>query len=478
MARREINILETTVSPEHIFQSCLGSVSGLRVEPLSQRKKRLIALRQWIAQNRSRIHEAAYADLRKPSMETDVTEIFHVLNEIRVALRFLDRWASSKEVRAPMYLPGTRSWIVYEPRGLCLIIAPWNYPFSLATGPLVSALAAGNSVILKPSEMTPSVSSLIKKMCNEIFDAAIVSVCEGGVATSQALLALPFDHIFFTGSSTVGKIVMKAAAENLTSVTLELGGKSPAVVTATARLNDAAERIAVGKFLNNGQTCIAPDYVLVNRSIAQQFLQTLIEKAKSLYAPDGDFKTSADYGRIVNESNYDRLDYLVADAVKRGARIEWQGTNDKESRFMHPVIITQVAAGSKLLEEEIFGPVLPVITFETMEEVLSIINSKPKPLALYIFTTSRNEYTDILKQTSSGTVCINECGVQFLHHELPFGGINNSGIGKAHGYFGFQAFSNEKPVLKQKNGLTAVKAFYPPFTPATRKLMDWFLKLF
>ena len=450
----------------------------LRVEALAERKKRLIALRHWVIKNRTLIQDAAYADLRKPAMETDVTEIFHVLNEIKVALKSLDRWASDTPVPAPLYLPGTRSWIVYEPMGVCLVISPWNYPFSLAIGPLTSALAAGNSIVLKPSEMTPAVSSLIKKMCDEIFDPAIVAVCEGGIAVSQALLSLPFDHIFFTGSPTVGKIVMKAAAENLSSITLELGGKSPAVVTNSARLNDAAERIAVGKFLNNGQTCIAPDYVMVHRSIAGQFLEKLIQKTKSLYASKDDFENSHDYGRIINESNYTRLEKLVADAINRGAKVEWQGKNNKAARFMHPVILSQVTSGSLILEEEIFGPVLPVITYETIEEVVTTINSKPKPLALYVFTNSNEEYNAILKRTSSGTVCINECGVQFLHHELPFGGVNTSGIGKAHGYSGFLAFSNEKPVLKQRNGLTAVKAFYPPFTPATKKVMDWFLKLF
>jgi aldehyde dehydrogenase (NAD+) len=411
-------------------------------------------------------------------METDVTEIFHVLNEIKVALKSLDRWASETPVSAPLYLPGTRSWIVYEPRGVCLVISPWNYPFSLAAGPLTSAIAAGNSIVLKPSEMTPAVSSLIRKMCHEIFDPGIVAVCEGGVAVSQALLALPFDHIFFTGSPTVGKIVMKAAAENLTSITLELGGKSPAIVTESSRLNDAAERIAVGKFLNNGQTCIAPDYLFVHNSIAEEFIRKLIEKTKRLYAPNDDLERSADYGRVINESNYTRIENLVADAIDRGAKLEWKGTNNKEARFMHPVILTHVPPGSLVLEEEIFGPVLPVIVYHTIEEVVATINSKPKPLALYIFTNSNAEYKDILKRTSSGSVCINECGVQFLHHELPFGGVNTSGIGKAHGYSGFLAFSNEKPVLKQKNGLTAVKAFYPPFTPATQKVMDWFLKLF
>ena len=470
--------MTTTLSPQQTFNSCQKVVPSLRVEPISERKKRLAALRRWIHGNRSRIHEAVHADFRKPSLETDASEIFHVLNEVKVAVEALDRWTVAKKIDAPLFLPGTRAWIQYEPRGVCLIISPWNYPFGLAAGPLVSALAAGNSVIIKPSEITPRVSALIAKMCEEIFDPRVVAVCEGGVAVSQTLLSLPFDHIFFTGSPTVGKIVMKAAAEHLTSVTLELGGKSPAIVSDTARINDAAGRIALGKFMNNGQTCIAPDYLLVDEKIADRFVQKIIEKTQKLFASAGSFETSPDYGRIVNESNFGRVHALVEEAVDLGAKVEWEGPSERASRFMHPVILTQVPPESRIMKEEIFGPVLPVLTYKRIEEALALIGSKPKALALYIFTQQKTLRQRVVRETSSGTVCINDCGIQFLHHELPFGGINNSGIGKSHGHFGFLAFSNEKPVLKQKSGFTAVQAFYPPFTRRTKQLMDWFLKLF
>ncbi len=411
-------------------------------------------------------------------METDAAEIFHVLNEIKVALQSLDRWTAPRKVDAPLFLAGTRAWIQYEPRGVCLIISPWNYPFGLAAGPLVSALAAGNSVIIKPSEITPSVSSLIKKMCDEIFDPAVVSVCEGGADVSQELLSLPFDHIFFTGSPSVGKIVMKAAAEHLSSVTLELGGKSPAIVASSARLDDAAERIALGKFLNNGQTCIAPDYILADQAIAEELISKIIKATTRLYARDTDFEKSDDYGRIVNESHFIRIQELIDDATARGARIRWDGKRDRSARFIHPLILTDVPGESRIMNEEIFGPVLPVIPYQSIEEALAIINDKPKPLALYLFSRGKRLRDQLLKETSAGTVCLNDCGVQFLHHELPFGGINNSGLGKSHGHSGFLSFSNEKPVLKQKNGYTSVKAFYPPFTRRTKRLMDWFLRLF
>lgn len=471
-------MVATLLSPQEIFNNSRKAVAALRTEPLSARRKRLAALRQWILKNRAEIHDAVYADLHKPSMEADATEIFYVLNEIRVASNSLERWAAPHKIDAPIYLPGSRAWVQYEPRGVCLIIAPWNYPFGLTAGPLVSALAAGNSAILKPSEMTPTVSRLIKRMCDEIFDPAIVSVCEGGKAMSQELLALPFDHIFFTGSPSVGKIVMRAAAEHLASVTLELGGKSPAIITDTARLGDAAERIAVGKFLNNGQTCIAPDYALVDKRIADTFIRKLIDRTTAFYAPDGNFETSPDYARIINDANFDRIESLLDEAISDGAKLAWHGNRNKNSRYMHPVILTDVSAESRIMKEEIFGPVLPILTYDTIDDALSQINALPKPLALYIFTSDRTVSNRILMNTSSGTACINDCGVQFLHHELPFGGTNNSGIGKAHGHYGFLAFSNEKAVLKQKNGYSPIKTFYPPFTQRTKRLMDWFLKLF
>jgi aldehyde dehydrogenase (NAD+) len=470
--------LTAPLAPEQIFSNCQQAVVSLRTEAIAERKRRLSALRQWIRSNRPEIHEAAYADFRKPALEVDASEIFHVLNEIKVALGSIDKWTAVKKIDAPLFLPGTSAWIQYEPRGVCLIISPWNYPFSLAAGPLVSALAAGNSVIIKPSEITPKISALIKKMCDEIFDPHVVAVCEGGVEVSQKLLSLPFDHIFFTGSPTVGKVVMKAAAENLASVTLELGGKSPAIVSHTANVRDAAERIAVGKFMNNGQTCIAPDYILADKRIIGHLVTQLIARTQNLFARGGDFENSPDYGRIVNESHFNRIDELINDAVARGANTAWRGNSDKISRFMHPVILTDVPLDSRIMNEEIFGPVLPVLSYTKLEEALTIIHSKPKALALYIFTGEKKIRRNIARQTSSGSVVVNDCGIQFLHHELPFGGINNSGIGKSHGHFGFLAFSNEKPVLKQKSGFTAVKAFYPPYTHRTKQLMDWFLRLF
>jgi aldehyde dehydrogenase (NAD+) len=462
-----------------VFSGQRQQMHVFRQEPLVERKKRLRKLKAWIHKHRPAIHQAMHSDFRKPSQEVDAIEIFHVLQEIKVALDELNQWAESKKVDAPLTMLGTTSYIQYEPKGVCLIISPWNYPFSLAVAPMVSAIAAGNTVILKPSEHTPHVSALMAKMAHEIFKKEEVAVFEGGADVATALLDLPFDHIFFTGSPAVGKIIMKAAAEHLTSVTLELGGKSPAIVAADADIAEAAERIAVAKFVNNGQTCIAPDYVLVDSRVAEKFSAELIQKKKTLFAGNAkSFEHSEDYCRIVNDHHHERLTELVEDAVRKGARILSDGVHNKADRFFHPVVLTNIPADARLVDEEIFGPVLPVITFDEISEAISMVNSKPKPLALYIFSRKKGIQNRVLKEISAGGVCINDCGIHFLNHKLPFGGVNHSGIGKSHGQYGFLAFSNEKPVLKQRSGITSVKAFYPPYTATSRRLMDWFLKLF
>jgi aldehyde dehydrogenase (NAD+) len=461
------------------FQLHKDKVKLLRTESVSDRKKRLRKLRQWIHTNRTALHEAMYADFRKHPTEVDGIEIFHVLSEIKKAVDNLDLWAAPKKVDAPLTMLGTRSYVKAEPRGVCLIISPWNYPFSLCAGPLVSALAAGNAVALKPSELTPHVSAALKRMVTEVFDPAVVSIHEGGPEVSQALLKLPFDHIFFTGSPAVGKIVMKAASENLTSVTLELGGKSPVIVSESAYIKEAAERVAVAKFVNNGQTCIAPDYVLVDRKIADPFISELIAQTKKLFAgKDQSFENSENYCRIVNDRHFLRLNNLLQDAIERGATLAWGGNVNASDRFIHPTILTNVSLSSNIMEDEIFGPILPVISYQNLEKAIEVINEKPKPLALYVFSKNKKINEKVLEETSSGGACVNDCAIHFLHSNLPFGGVNNSGIGKSHGHHGFLAFSNEKPVLKQRSGVTSVRAFYPPYTTASKRIMDWFLKLF
>lgn len=462
-----------------VFQDKQTVFQHLRLQSVAERKARLASLRTWVKDNRQLIRQAMQADFRKPAAEVDTTEILPVLEEIKQALENVDRWTKPKKIDAPLTMLGTRSVIMHEPKGVCLIISPWNYPFNLSAGPLVSALAAGNAVIIKPSEMTPHTAALIKRMCQEVFNENEVTVIEGGQSVSQELLKLPFDHIFFTGSPSIGRLVMKAAAENLASVTLELGGKSPALVTPSANAREAAQRIAVTKFINNGQTCIAPDYVLAHQSIAGDLIEQLKKQIPLLFGgPEKNIAGSADYARIVSEKHFTRLSDLLHEAESKGAKVETGGELDFSQRYIHPVVLSNMPEQSRMMEEEIFGPILPVITYHSIDEAIQYVTRKPKPLALYIFGTNKAEINRIKNETSSGSVCINDCAIQFLHPYLPFGGVNTSGIGKSHGYFGFQAFSNEKPVLRQRNGFTAFRLFYPPYTPGVQRMINWVLKLF
>lgn len=464
---------------ERLFKRQKERSLALRFEQVAERKTRLRKLLGWIESNREKIKASVHEDFRKPLTEVDTSEIYPVIAEIRHTLAHLEEWMKPVKIDAPLTYFGTRSSIRYEPKGVCLIIAPWNFPFNLCLGPLISCLAAGNAAIIKPSELTPSTSALIREMIEAIFEKDLVTVLEGGPEVSTHLLTLPFDHIFFTGSPAIGKIVMKAAADNLASVTLELGGKSPTIIDNTANLKDAAKRIAFGKFLNNGQTCIAPDYVLIDRKIKGLFVDELKKAIFNLFGENGSInEASPSYSRIVNTKNFDRLRNLVDDAVAKGAVLEMNGPTNRESRFIHPTIVSGVSPDASLLEEEIFGPILPIVEFDKPTEVLEIINQKPKPLALYIFSNSGSFRERILAGTSAGGVCINDCIMQFTHPNLPFGGVNNSGIGKAHGRFGFLAFSNEKPVLKQKGGFASPYLLYPPYHSKMKRIVDVLLRWF
>ncbi|ELR72786.1 Aldehyde dehydrogenase [Fulvivirga imtechensis AK7] len=462
-----------------VFRKQRAKALTLRTERLNERTKRLKKLQLWIEKNQKAIQDAVYRDFKKPALEVNITEIYPVLTEIKHALLHLKNWAKPKKVDAPVSMLGTTSFIRYEPKGVCLIIAPWNFPFNLAVGPLVSALAAGNTVILKPSEMTRYTSELIDSMIGDIFTEDEVRVFNGGVDVSQALLQLPFDHIFFTGSPAVGKHVMRAAAENLTSVTLELGGKSPAIVDETANIKDTAEKIAWGKFINNGQTCVAPDYVLIHPLVKGAFIDQLKLASQRLFNHDGQgFQQSKDYARIINNNHFNRLDGLIKDAVEKGANIVMGGNLVSEDRFIPPTVLTDVAEDARILEEEIFGPVLPVVEYSSIEDVIQTVNNKPKPLALYYFGQSNKNKRAILNATSSGAVCINECVLHFNHPNLPFGGVNNSGMGKSHGWYGFLAFSNEKPVLRQRIGFTTTKTVYPPYNNRVKSIVKLLTKYF
>jgi aldehyde dehydrogenase (NAD+) len=459
------------------FLALRQRATALRQEDVTARRARLKKLSNWLHAHRPAIQQALYADFRKPAAETDLTEIWTSLVELKHTMSHLKKWMAPRKVAAPMALFGTRSWVQVEPKGVVLIIAPWNYPFYLAVGPLISAIAAGNAVVIKPAEQTPATSALLQQLCEEMFRPDEVLLLQGDKTVATELLKLPWDHIFFTGSPEVGKIVMRAAAEHLCGLTLELGGKNPAVVDETANLRDAAEKIVWGKFLNNGQTCVAPDYLLVQESVQPALLTELNAAIQRAYNPTGaGIEQSDSLARVVNRHHFARLAGLLEDAETKGATVAAGGVVDEAQHYIEPTILTNVPANARVLEEEIFGPLLPVLTFKTLPETTAYINARLKPLAQYIFTTDAENRRYLLENTSAGGAGVNETVLHFAHPELPTGGVGNSGLGKAHGHAGFLAFSNEKGVLRQRVGFTGIKAMYPPYTGKVQKLIGLLVK--
>ena len=476
-----ISPFQSTVTSQGILETFFSQQKVAlkwRTSTFEDRSVRLIKLRTWIQKNQDSIHKSLWEDFKKPITEVDLSEIFPVTSEINHTLNNLKSWMKPQGISTPLAMIGTSAKVFFEPKGRALIISPWNFPFNLTVGPLVSALAAGCPAIIKPSELSPATSDLIQKMVNEIFLPEEVAVFLGEADVSQELLKLPFDHIFFTGSPAVGKIVMKAAAENLTSVTLELGGKSPAIVDESADLNDAAGKLIWGKFVNCGQTCIAPDYILVHESKKERLLMELKVFIQKFYDPEfNGIQHSRDYARIIGPKHFNRLTSQLDDAISKGAKLDFGGNTDSSTHYIEPTLLSDISEGMEIYQEEIFGPILPILTFSKIEEAIALINSKPKPLALYYFGDSMNS-KKVIQETSSGNVVINDCVLHFLHNELPFGGVNNSGIGKAHGYFGFLAFSNEKGVLKQRVGLNNVTLLRPPYGLKTKQIIASLIKWF
>ncbi len=368
-------------------------------------------------------------------------------------------------------LLGLRARITYQPKGVCLIIAPWNFPFLLAIGPLISAIAAGNVVIIKPSEMTPHTSELIVSLVTELFNKEEVAVVEGDYKIAEELLTLPFDHVFFTGSPANGQKVMRAAAEHLSSITLELGGKNAAIVDETADLKDAAEKIVWGKFLNGGQSCLSINYLYVHASRFDELLNHIKIILTSVYPP-----SNSEMACIVNGAHFGRLNKAITDAVSKGATIFSGGTTNIDTRYIEPTILTNVTLDSIVMQEDIFGPVMPILKYEQIEEVITYINRNSKPLALYVFTRNNKFAERVFSETSSGSFAINETTIQFVHPKLPFGGNRASGLGRAHGHAGFLAFSDERPVVRQRRGLTTIKLVYPPYTNFVKRLIDFMIR--
>lgn len=409
---------------------------------LAFRDGALAALERAVLGAKPRILEALRSDLRKSAFEAQMTEIGLVLAEIRHARRHLRRWAKPVRVGVPLVLWPGRCRIHTEPLGVCLIIAPWNYPFQLALAPLVSAVAAGNCAVVKPSEIAPATSEVVAAVIGEAFAAEHVAAVLGGADASEALLGQRFDLVFFTGSTAVGRIVVRAAAEHLTPVVLELGGKSPCVVDATADLEVTARRVAFGKLLNAGQTCVAPDYVLVQEKVKEAFLATLRSSVVEMYGENP--QASPDYARIVSRRHLERLVRLLD-----GAEIAFGGEVDPADLYVAPTALVGVTGESPCMQEEIFGPILPVLPYGDPDEAIRYVNARPKPLAAYFFTRDARLAERFLGEIAFGGGCVNDTILHLAHPELPFGGVGQSGMGACHGRTGFEAFSHRKSILRK-----------------------------
>lgn len=472
-------ISELQSNPTDIFASQLATSLAWRNSTLGERKERLTKLLNWIDSHHESIHKALWLDFNKPAPEVDLNEIFPVTSEIKHCLKNLSSWMRPQPQPTPLPMFGTSAFVIAEPKGRALLISPWNFPFNLTLGPLVSALAAGCTAILKPSEYAPHTAQLVQDLVSELFPPHEVAVCLGEKEVASELLGLPFDHIFFTGSPEIGKIVMQAASKNLSSVTLELGGKSPVILDTSADLKDAAEKLIWGKFVNCGQTCIAPDYILVPEEKMDLFISHAKEVLCRYYDPENKgIQQSPDYARLINVKHFNRIQQLLEDAVRKGGQVQAGGELDQESRYVAPTLLSNIREDMLVFQEEIFGPILPIIPYNQLNDVFKLINSQPKPLALYFFGKDDSRAKRVMKETSSGNLVINDCVLHFLHNELPFGGVNNSGIGKAHGRFGFLAFSNEKGVLKQRVGFNNVSLLRPPYGIRVKKLIATMMKWF
>jgi aldehyde dehydrogenase (NAD+) len=440
-------------------------VSDLRAEhargttrPLHWRKDQLQALKAMLEEREDEFLAALTADLGKSSTEGWMTELRHVVNEIDHILAHLDRWAGGERVHVRALLQPAKARIVPEPLGVALVIAPWNYPLHLLLLPMAYALAAGNAVVGKPSEISASTSAAIARWVPEYLDPRAVRIVEGDAPVVTSLLAERWDHIFYTGNGTVARIVAAAAARHLTPTTLELGGKSPTIVDRSANVEVAARRVAWGKWLNAGQTCVAPDYVLVDASVADRFLDALGKALRTFYGDDP--ALSPDYGRIVNERHWDRVHALVEGSHRSTVAIG--GGGDRSSRYLAPTVLTGVDWDEPVMGEEIFGPVLPVIVTESLDAAIDAVNAHDKPLALYVFAEDQAAVDAVVARTSSGGVCVNATLLHLAVTDLPFGGVGESGMGAYHGRAGFETFSHAKSIL-QRPTRPDPSTLYPPY---------------
>ncbi|HFE5379960.1 TPA: aldehyde dehydrogenase [Staphylococcus aureus] len=453
---------------EQKFYDSKAFFNTQQTKDISFRKEQLKKLSKAIKSYESDILEALYTDLGKNKVEAYATEIGITLKSIKNARKELKNWTKTKNVDTPLYLFPTKSYIKKEPYGTVLIIAPFNYPFQLVFEPLIGAIAAGNTAIIKPSELTPNVARVIKRLINETFDANYIEVIEGGIEETQTLIHLPFDYVFFTGSENVGKIVYQAASENLVPVTLEMGGKSPVIVDETANIKVASERICFGKFTNAGQTCIAPDYILVHESVKDDLITALSKTLREFYGQN--IQQSPDYGRIVNLKHYHRLTSLLNSAQMN---IVFGGHSDEDERYIEPTLLDHVTNDSAIMQEEIFGPILPILTYQSLDEAIAFIHQRPKPLSLYLFSEDENATQRVINELSFGGGAINDTLMHLANPKLPFGGVGASGMGRYHGKYSFDTFTHEKSYIFKSTRLES-GVHLPPYKGKFKYIKSFF----
>ncbi|MET3510837.1 aldehyde dehydrogenase family protein [Plantibacter flavus] len=432
-------------------------------KPVAWRLRQLRALKQLLLERGGELERALATDLGKSGTEAQITEIGLLVGEIDHTLKHLKRWVRPRRVAVPLTLAPASASVVAEPVGVVLVIGPWNYPVQLCIGPVIGALAAGDAVLLKPSELAPATSAALARLLPEYLDDRAVAVVEGDAAVATALLAERFDHIFYTGGATVGKVVARAAAEHLTTITLELGGKSPVYVDDTVDLADAARRIVWGKLMNAGQTCVAPDYLLATRSVADRLVPHLRDAIAALYGPDP--ADSADYGRIISDRHFDRVSGLLD-----GLEPALGGEVDASERYIAPTVVNGVDASASIMQEEIFGPILPILHVSGLEQAIAHIRAGEKPLALYVFSDDRATRKRFTRDTSSGALAFGVPAAHLLVPGLPFGGVGASGMGAYHGHHSFDTFSHAKAVFSKPLSPDTLSLVYPPFTEARDRI--------
>jgi aldehyde dehydrogenase (NAD+) len=434
---------------ERVFALQHAHQWAVKASTADERKDKLKQLKSAVETHADEIVAAVRQDTRKPEGEIRVTEILNVIANIERNINNLDDWMKPIDV-IPSQNKSDRASIVYEARGVCLILGPWNFPLGLVMGPLAAAVAAGNCCIVKLTDLCPATARVAAKIIKQAFEEQEVALFEGGVDVATALLDLPFNHIFFTGSTRVGKLVMAAAAKNLATVTLELGGKSPVIIDEGADMKKIAADLAAAKQFNGGQACISPDYVFIREQQKSALIEEFRAKVKqNLYRDDGSIKKES-IAQIVNDQNFARIKKLFDDAVAKGAQIAVGGTLEQADRTIHPTMLTDVTPDMQIMQEEIFGPIVPVLTYKSIDEVIGYISARGKPLALYIYSNNRSNIEKVLSRTSSGGVTINGFFSHYLENQLPFGGVNQSGMGSYHGVFGFKAFSHERAIYVQE----------------------------